>query len=218
MINRVKDLFENNFLLIFITIIASFLGVLLSLLLLFSDQNEILDQLEDNVLLFVIILASYKFIAYIIFPIPGGWLTALSVPIIGWYYVALADYIGEVAGAYVAFSLSKRFGRQFLEKFINVNTIEKWIDNATNNGSLINLIVWRIVLWPVPDFFTYIVGLTSVPKTRFMIATILGNAVTSITVFLLLDLGYQINIVGFIAVSIALVISGFIIQRITKFA
>lgn len=80
---------------------------------------------RQNLILFYVSLILAKILAIVWPPLPGGLFTLGSIPFIGWFPAYLADVIGGLIGASIAYYLGKKYGYPFLEKVFNPGLVEK---------------------------------------------------------------------------------------------
>jgi uncharacterized membrane protein YdjX (TVP38/TMEM64 family) len=80
---------------------------------------------EKNFVLYVFILVTLKTIGLIWPPLPGGLLTAGSIPVLGWLPAYLSDLMGSIMGASAAYYIAQKWGYKFINKIFDEVTIEK---------------------------------------------------------------------------------------------
>lgn len=102
---------------------------------------------------------------------PATLLTIASGLIFGPWLGILFTIIGENASANLAFSLSRWFGKDWVNKHEH-GTILKWEEKLKENG-LITVLIMRLIYLPF-DAVNYGCGLTSVRHIDFFIGTFLG--------------------------------------------
>lgn len=116
--------------------------------------------------------------------IPGEIVNFLSGYFYGPFFGVLICVIGTIFGASIAFLLSKRFGRPFVEKVIKKEQLDKF-DNAMKKSEAYYLLI--CLLLGLPDLLYFMAGLTTMRYRLFIPIVILGR-IPGIT--LLASIGY----------------------------
>lgn len=104
----------------------------------------------------------------LVFYVAGG---IIFGPYVAW---ALA-MIGTIIGASVAFHISKRYGRFFIEKRISKEKLKKFDKLSDKHGAL-SIFLLRVNPITSSDIWTYIAGLTKMNFWKFLAGTALGLA------------------------------------------
>jgi len=87
--------------------------------------------------------------------------------------VILVGIAGLLAGAIIAFLISRYFGRKIVLKLLGeewIDEVDEWIDD---NGTKAILIARLVPLIPF-DLISYVSGLTKIGFKKYLIATIIG--------------------------------------------
>lgn len=173
---------KNKNLIIFILItITSFLAYVW-----FIDTpvfQEFISWAQQNFWTYFFVLTFLKFLAIVWPPIPGGLLTLGSIPIIGWKHAFLADALGGLLGASVAYFLGKRYGYPFLRKLFDEKAIEKIKKVKIKKGRETEaVIVYRLIFGTVSEVISYGSGLIGIKFPNFLIGT-LSNTLVQVVIF-----------------------------------
>jgi len=170
------------------------------------------------------IYAPIVFILLQIFQILIGVIPASPVILIGGYVFGstlgtLYSIIGITAGSLLAFFLSKKLGRPFVQKIINKKYLKK-LDNIEENELAITLFVLFLLPMLPNDAFCYAAGLTKISYKKYLLTVAIGRLPV---VIILSFLGFQISkLSGFmtvIAIILLLLVSIIFLverKRITK--
>lgn len=120
----------------------------------------------------------------------------LAVTLWGPFLTAVLTSIGWTIGAIIAFNISKKYGRNVVNKFISDKQL-RWIEGRIPSHNLfIAVIIFRIAV-PV-DFVSYALGLFTDMKLRsYTIATFVG------TLPLCLALSYSVELPNNIKIWVA---------------
>jgi uncharacterized membrane protein YdjX (TVP38/TMEM64 family) len=103
-----------------------------------------------------------------IFYVTGG---ILFGPYISW----ILTLIGVAIGSSIAFKLSEKYGRSFVEKHVSKKHIEKFDKLSEKYGS-ISIFILRVNPLTSSDVWSYIGGLTKMKFWKFLMWTLLGLA------------------------------------------
>lgn len=155
------------------------------LLILFVIYGLKLGILEDKNLLvnymkrfgvFAPLFFVFLQIIQVVFPVvPGGASCLAGVLAFGPFLGFIYNYIGLTIGSIVAFSLSRQYGIQLVEKFFQKETIEKYLNYIKTNK--FNKIFFLGILLPgLPDdLLCYIAGLSKMNLRKFTSIILIGK-------------------------------------------
>jgi uncharacterized membrane protein YdjX (TVP38/TMEM64 family) len=82
--------------------------------------------------------------------------------------------LGLTLGSWIAFELASIFGRPLVEKFVAEKVLEKFNFLTTNAGAIISFLLFIIPGFP-KDYLCYILGLTGMNLSTFLIVSTLGR-------------------------------------------
>lgn len=107
-------------------------------------------------------------------PIPASVVQLANGVVYGLVGGALLNLIGQMAGATVAFSISRVFGRSAVERFAgpvdNNEVIKRWLDRWGDKA----LFLIRAIPGMPSDFTSYLLGLTHMPAKRYLLVSFIG--------------------------------------------
>ena len=83
----------------------------------------VIDWAQQNFALYFVVLVLVKIASIIWPPLPGGLLTLGSIPVIGWFPAFLAEALGAIGGATIAYFLGRKYGYRFLQKIFSEGAI-----------------------------------------------------------------------------------------------
>lgn len=129
-------------------------------------------------LIFIVIQALQVVIA----PISHYVVGALGGFVFGFFWGGVYNYIGRLIGHITAFSISRRWGRKWMERFVKVEEVERYdkiFSGETDTKkvpiqSLILFLIYFLPLFP-DDEISYLVGLSKMSKRLFILANIFGQ-------------------------------------------
>lgn len=127
-------------------------------------------------------------IVQVVFPIlPGGISCLAGVLLFGAVRGFLYNYIGICLGSFLAFALSKNFGRPLLVRLFNQKLIEKYDGWTVQENHFEKLFSLAIFLPVAPDdFLCYLAGTTTMSWKKYVAIILLGKpfAILAYSLFL----------------------------------
>lgn len=112
----------------------------------------------------IIFAPIHPFIFYVVGAIVFG-------PFLSWALIM----IGVSIGSSIAFKLSKKYGRSFIEKHVPEKHISKF-DKLSEKYGAISIFILRVNPLTSSDVWSYAAGMTKIKFSRFLIWTLLGLA------------------------------------------
>jgi uncharacterized membrane protein YdjX (TVP38/TMEM64 family) len=138
----------------------------------------------DNKAIFIATLVGIKIIGIVWPPIPGGAMTLGAIPIIGWVPSYLADFAGSVIGSCIAFAIAHRWGRDFVRKILDTETINKLEKIKVKKNREIEMVfLFRIFGGTIIEAVCYGAGLLGIKFRHFLIGTVASHIVVGIPTF-----------------------------------
>lgn len=107
-------------------------------------------------------------------PIPGEVTGLLGGILYGPVVGILLSTIGLTIGSWIAFTLSKYFGRPFVERLIKKETIDRYDYLLHHKGAFLVFLLFLIPGFP-KDSFCYILGLGHLSTKEFLIISTVGR-------------------------------------------
>lgn len=116
-------------------------------------------------------------IVQVIIPIlPGAIGCIAGVIIFGPWMGILYNYIGICIGSIMVFSLSRRYGQQFVKGIIQEKSYEKYIGWVDRGKKFDTMFAFAIFFPLAPDdLLCYIAGLTKMKLRKFVVIILLGK-------------------------------------------
>jgi len=138
-----------------------------------------------------IFLFSLNIIQILIPTIPGQ----VSGFLLGYFYGpvfgVILTILGYVIGSVIAFWLARSFGKPFLEKVIKGESLKKFYSLTDYKGSFLFFLLFLLPGFP-DDLLCFIIGLTDMRLSRFLLIVIFGRLPSSI-ILVLLGNGFAIT-------------------------
>jgi len=110
----------------------------------------------------------------VISPIPGELTGVVGGYVYGVNFGFLFSTLGLTLGSWIAFELANIFGRPLVERFVTKKILDKFHFLTTNAGAIISFLLFIIPGFP-KDYLCYILGLTGMNLTTFLIVSTLGR-------------------------------------------
>jgi len=107
-------------------------------------------------------------------PIPGQALGFASGWLFGAYWGTVYSLAGAVIGSFVAFHLSRRWGRPFVERILDVSVLDRFDDFSTHHGYLTLFVVFLIPGMP-DDVICFVGGTTDLDIKRMTVVSLVGR-------------------------------------------
>lgn len=106
--------------------------------------------------------------------IPGGVSSAVGIIVFGPLEGFIYNYVGLLIGAYLAFRLVRRYGKQFILKVVEKKTYDKYIGWLEKGKKFDFFFALAIFLPGMPDdILCMICALTTMSTKRFMLINLL---------------------------------------------
>ena len=113
-------------------------------------------------------------IQVVVAPVPGHVLGFVSGCLFGAYWGTVISVSGAVVGSYVAFALSRRFGRPFVERVIHPEALDQF-DRLTHDHGLLALFLVFLVPGLPDDVICFTAGLTDLRIDRMVLVSLVGR-------------------------------------------
>ena len=110
----------------------------------------------------------------VISPIPGELTGVIGGYVYGVNFGFLFSTLGLTLGSWIAFELASLFGRPLVEKFVAEKVLDKFHFLTSNAGAVISFLLFIIPGFP-KDYLCYILGLTGMNLSTFLIVSTLGR-------------------------------------------
>lgn len=112
-------------------------------------------------------------------PIPGEATGVLGGYLYGPFLGVLLSTVGLTLGSYIAFSLSRYFGRPLTERFVDARTMERFDYLLHHKGAFLVFLLFLIPGFP-KDYLCYILGLGRLTTLEFLTIATTGRLLGTI--------------------------------------
>ncbi len=110
----------------------------------------------------------------VVSPIPGELTGVVGGYVYGVNFGFLFSTVGLTLGSWIAFELASIFGRPLVDKLVAEKILEKFHFLTSNAGAIILFLLFIIPGFP-KDYLCYILGLTGMNLSTFLIVSTLGR-------------------------------------------
>jgi len=164
---------------VLVTFIAWFIYSYLSegvfYLLSVSDLDSIVSFIQSFGFLAILIFVLFVMLEVVVAPVPPLVLYIAGGIIFGAFWGGTLTLIGNILGAFVAFIIARKYGRNLIESKVPEKTRKKFDDFSIKYGAF-SLFILRLNPLTTSDLFSYIAGLTKMKVRQFLFSTALGLA------------------------------------------
>ncbi|WP_251330805.1 TVP38/TMEM64 family protein [Haloplanus pelagicus] len=122
-----------------------------------------------------VVLIGLQTLQVVLAPIPGQVLGVVAGYLFGPWWGTLFNMIGIGLGSALAFWLSRRFGRTYVERTIHAEVLDRF-DAIVDRGGLSALFVLFLVPGLPDDALCFVGGLTPIPLRRLVLVAVVGRA------------------------------------------
>ena len=189
--------------------VNSFLGIIIVVLLFIISSvlvQKYLNELSSYLDFGFVGMLVYIFInilAIVVAPVSVMPLMPLASNLWGWYITGVLSIIGWFIGAWIAFVLARKYGVDLINKFINMNKIQKLERLIPEEHLFLGIVFFRMFI-PV-DGLSYFLGLFSKVKLNtYLLATLIGITPFAFSFAYLgtVPIFYQLTIFGVVAITL----------------
>ena len=111
----------------------------------------------------------------VVAPIPGQVLAVVAGYLFGPWWGTLYNMIGITIGSTIAFWLSRRFGRTYVERMVDDDALATF-DAFVERHGLISLFVLFLIPGLPDDALCFVGGLTPIPLWKLVLIAVVGRA------------------------------------------
>jgi uncharacterized membrane protein YdjX (TVP38/TMEM64 family) len=122
-----------------------------------------------------VVLIAIQTLQVVVAPVPGQLLAAVAGYLFGPWLGTVYNMIGITLGSAIAFWLSRRFGREYVERMVSDEILEPFDTFVDRHGAL-SLFVLFLVPGLPDDALCFVGGLTTIPLRTLIFIAIIGRA------------------------------------------
>jgi len=147
----------------------------------FEDLEDFYST-RERLRRFLVSLGPYSSPAFIVLqalqvlvsPIPGELTGVVGGYLYGKSLGFLLSTLGLTLGSWLAFELSRAFGRPFVERFVSKRALDKFNFITTRTGATLCFLLFLLPGFP-KDYLCYVVGLSRMKVGMFLIVSTIGR-------------------------------------------
>jgi uncharacterized membrane protein YdjX (TVP38/TMEM64 family) len=157
----------------------------------FRDQHALEGLVGNRIILGPIIFVLIQILQVVVPIIPGGISNAAGVLIFGPIAGFLYNYIGNVIGSLILFSLGRKYGKPFIQTLVSEKTYDKYVGKLDNKKW--SVIFSLLIAAPIApdDALVLMTSLTKMSFKKFSMIIILCKPLGIAAYSLLLVYGGQ---------------------------
>lgn len=138
-----------------------------------SDGESIINFVNSFGIFSYVMFVFLVIIEVVLAPIPALALYVAGGALFGTFFGGILTLAGNIIGAYIAFWIARKFGRNFVEKRTD-ERMRKKFDNFSEKYGVFSLFLLRVNPFTTSDLFSYLAGLTNMKVRDFLLGTGLG--------------------------------------------
>jgi uncharacterized membrane protein YdjX (TVP38/TMEM64 family) len=113
-------------------------------------------------------------VGVVVAPIPGPALALAGGYVFGWLPGVVYSMVGVTIGSVIALSLSRRWGRPYVERVLSAAAIERFDALVADHGDLALFLCFLVPGLP-DDALCFLAGLTTIRLRRFLVLTVVAR-------------------------------------------
>ncbi len=162
--------------------IMVFVLLIVSTVILYQTGWMELFLKKDEALAFLESLGAWKFLGFVtlqvsqvvLAPIPGEVTGLIGGYLFGIYWGVLLSSIGLIIGSFIAFSISRAFGRPLVERFVDKSILDRFDYLIHHRGSLLIFFLFLFPGFP-KDYLCFVLGLGHMSTFQFLVVSSIGR-------------------------------------------
>jgi len=140
----------------------------------YVNSKEVINIIQNSRHSAPIIYIAFVAGQVLLFPIPGQFAGIIGGYFFGYILGTLYSIIGLTIGSYLAFYLSRKFGKPLVEKIDKKKKI-KSLENLIKNKEEYVLFLVLLLPFMPDDLISFVAGLTKMKTINFIFITIIGR-------------------------------------------
>lgn len=140
-----------------------------------TDQDRLREFLRGFGSLGPVVLVGLQVLQVVLAPIPGQLLAVVAGYLYGPWWGTVYNMIGITVGSAIAFWLSRRYGRMYVERVVSDKLLDRF-DAIADSQARAGLFVIFLVPGLPDDAICFIGGLTALPLWQLVVIAVVGRA------------------------------------------
>lgn len=147
--------------------------------------EEFISWTRQNLILYTIIVITFKVIAMVYPPLPGSVITVGSIPVFGWFGAYLTDFAGGLIGASISYFIAKKYGRKIVESLITDETLKKLEQTKVKHKREIEAVIVMRILGgaSIVEVVNYGAPLVNISFKSFIAGYFISHPITTLPIF-----------------------------------
>jgi uncharacterized membrane protein YdjX (TVP38/TMEM64 family) len=170
-----------------------------------TDTQALAEYIRGYGILAPLVLIALQAVQVVAAPIPGQLLAVVAGYVFGAWWGTLYNMIGVTIGSTVAFWLSRRYGRSYVETVIADDALDQFDAVSDSYGRPALFLVFLVPGLP-DDVICFAGGLTDIPLWQLVVIAIVGRAPAFFLVNVVGELFSTNDVPAAIALSVVLVV------------
>lgn len=168
-----------------------------------TDRQAVIQAIHSWGAWGLIILFALLFLQVIFAFIPGHALVLAGGYVYGLVIGSLVTAVSTILGGEVAFLLSRRYGRQMVERFVPARLVDRWDRVAASQGGWFYFISFILPVFP-SDVMCFVAGLGKVKPGPFLVANAGGRILSALVLTLIGARGFNMPLPFWVAAGCVL--------------
>ncbi|MFB6199138.1 MAG: TVP38/TMEM64 family protein [Halobacteriaceae archaeon] len=177
-----------------------------------SNPRALISFVEGFGIAAPIVFISLVAIQVLVSPVPGQIFAIAGGFLFGTIYGTLYSMVGLILGSYIAFMLSRRFGRGFVSRVVGDDRLERF-DQLIGDRAVGILFIAFLVPGLPDDVLCFVGGVTNIKTRQFLLVSIFGRLPSYLLISFLGHELYEANYVSAIMIAFILIAIGIVSYR-----
>lgn len=140
-----------------------------------TDAGALREFIRGHGVLAPVVLVVLQAVQVVLAPIPGQVLAVVAGYLFGVWWGTLYNMIGITIGSAIAFWISRRYGRAYVENIVEQEALARF-DAASDDYGRATLFVLFVVPGLPDDVLCFAGGLTDIPLWQLIVLAVIGRA------------------------------------------
>jgi uncharacterized membrane protein YdjX (TVP38/TMEM64 family) len=177
-----------------------------------TDASALREYIRGYGILAPLVLVVLQAMQVVVAPIPGQVLAVVAGYLFGAWWGTLYNMIGITIGSAIAFWLSRRYGREYVEGIVDESALDRFDAFSDDYGRSALFLVFLVPGLP-DDVICFAGGLTDIPLWQLVVIAVIGRAPAFFLVNVVGDLLGTGQFSAAVALAVVLVVLSAIAYR-----
>lgn len=134
-----------------------------------NNINEFKLALKNYGYFSSVIIFLLQILQVVVAIIPGDAINLLGGYVLGPWLGFIVSFLGIMCGSFLAFYISRKYGRKVVEKLVKKETLDSLYDKVNSKMTSFSLLILCSIPFMPRDVLVYAIGLTSIKPKKFFI-------------------------------------------------